>query len=95
MLADAGIDAVFFDCTNLTLTWKESYDVLMEVWDQAQKDGVKVPKIAFMLPFASPEYGTPQLHMLYEDIYKPGRYPEFMVHLERKTLYHGPTGISE
>ena len=28
-----------------------------------------------MLPFASPEYGTPQLHMLYEDIYKPGRYP--------------------
>ena len=75
MLADAGIDAVFFDCTNMTLTWKESYDVLMEVWDQAQKDGVKVPKIAFMLPFASPEYGTPQLHMLYEDIYKPGRYP--------------------
>ena len=75
MLADAGIDAVFFDCTNLTLTWKESYDALMEVWDQAQKDGVKVPKIAFMLPFASPEYGTPQLHMLYEDIYKPSRYP--------------------
>ncbi len=76
MLADAGIDVVFFDCTNLTLTWKESYDVLMEVWSEALKDGVKAPKIAFMLPFGSPEYGGPQLHMLYEDIYKPGRHRE-------------------
>jgi hypothetical protein len=74
LLADAGIDVIFFDCTNLTLTWKECYDVLMEVWTQAQKDGVNVPKIAFLLPFGSPEYGGPQLRMLYEDIYKPGRY---------------------
>ncbi len=74
LLADAGIDVIFFDCSNLTLTWKECYDVLMEVWTQAQKDGVNVPKIAFLLPFGSPEYGGPQLRMLYEDIYKPGRY---------------------
>jgi hypothetical protein len=74
LLADAGIDVIFFDCTNLTLTWKECYDVLMEVWTQASKDGVNVPKIAFLLPFGSPEYGGPQLRMLYEDIYKPGRY---------------------
>ncbi len=74
LLADAGVDVIFFDCSNLTLTWKECYDVLMEVWTQAQKDGVNVPKIAFLLPFGSPEYGGPQLHMLYEDIYKPGRY---------------------
>jgi len=74
MLADAGVDVVFFDCSNLTLTWKESYDVLMEVWTQAQHDGVNVPKVAFLLPFGSPEYGGPQLRMLYSDIYQPGRY---------------------
>ena len=74
MLADAGVDVVFFDCTNLTLTWKESYDVLMEVWSQAQHDGVNVPKVAFLLPFGSPEYGGPQLRMLYADIYQPKRY---------------------
>jgi len=34
LLADAGVDVVFFDCSNLTLTWKESYDVLMEVYPQ-------------------------------------------------------------
>ena len=32
MLADAGVDVVVFDCTNGTLTWKEAYDVLGEVW---------------------------------------------------------------
>src|SRR5690606_19652473 len=45
LLADAGVDVVFFDCTNGSLTWKESYEVLFETWDQAQRDGVKVPKI--------------------------------------------------
>jgi hypothetical protein len=74
MLADAGVDVVFFDCSNLTLTWKESYEVLMQVWTQAQIDGVNVPRVAFLLPFGSPEYGGPQLRMLYNDIYKPGRY---------------------
>ena len=51
MLADAGVDVVFFDCTNASLTWKSSYDVLIDVWTKAQGDGVNVPKIAFMLPF--------------------------------------------
>jgi len=74
LLADAGVDVVFFDCSNLTLTWKESYDVLMEVWTRAQRDGVNVPKVAFLLPFGSPEYGGPQLRMLFADIYQPKRY---------------------
>ncbi|MFR4237504.1 MAG: hypothetical protein ACLT1W_15710 [Alistipes onderdonkii] len=52
MLADAGVDAVFFDCTNASLTWQDSYEALLKTWDQAQKDGVNVPKIAFMLPLA-------------------------------------------
>ena len=36
MLADAGVDVVFFDCTNASLTWKSSYDVLIDVWTKAQ-----------------------------------------------------------
>ena len=76
MLADAGIDAVFFDCTNGTYTWKSSYDVLMEVWSQAMKDGVNVPKIAFMLPFGPSEDSRTSLRQLYDDIYKSGRHKE-------------------
>jgi len=51
MLADAGIDVVFFDCTNGDLTWKSSYTELLKVWEQARKDGVKTPQIAFILNF--------------------------------------------
>ena len=74
MLADARVDAVFFDCTNGSLTWKESYEELMKTWDQAQKEGVKVPGIAFMLPFGPASHSRVSLRQLYRDVYKPGRY---------------------
>ena len=74
LLADAGIDAVFFDCTNGHMTWEDSYEALMETWSQAQKDGVNVPKIAFMLPFGASEDSRISLRQLYRDVYKPGRY---------------------
>ena len=43
-------------------------------WDQAQKDGVKVPKIAFMLPFSYTDHSLTSLRQLYRDVYQPGRY---------------------
>ena len=74
MLADAGVDAVFFDCTNGSVTWKESYEALMKTWDQAQKDGVNVPKIAFMLPFGPAPNSLVSLRQLYRDVYKSNLY---------------------
>jgi len=74
MLADAGIDAVFFDCTNGTITWEASTDALMKTWDLAQKDGVNVPRIAFMLPFGASPNSLVSLRQLYRSIYKPKRY---------------------
>jgi len=74
LLADAGVDAVFFDCTNGTITWQDSYEALLNAWDKAQKDGVKVPKIASMLPFGPSENALVSLRQLYHDLYQPGRY---------------------
>ena len=74
MLADAGVDVVFFDCTNGSLTWEDSYEALFKTWDQAQRDGVKVPKIAFMLPFGPVPNSAVSLRQLYRDVYAPGRY---------------------
>jgi len=74
MLADAGVNAVFFDCTNGSITWKESYEALMKTWDQAQKDGVSVPKIAYILPFGPLPNAMVSLRQLYRDVYKPGLY---------------------
>ena len=51
MLADAGVDVVFFDCTNATLMWDDALHALGEVWSQARKDGIRAPAIVFMCPF--------------------------------------------
>ncbi len=76
MLADAGVDAVFFDCTNGTWTWKSSYTALLKTWDQARKDGVKVPKISFILPFGPNDNSLVSLRQLYRDIYRANRYKD-------------------
>lgn len=74
LLADAGIDVIFMDCTNGTITWKSSYMKLLKVWDQARKDGVKTPQIAFLLPFAANNNSLSSVRELYNDLYKPGLY---------------------
>lgn len=76
MLAAAGVDAVFFDCTNGSATWDRSTEALMAEWNQARIDGVKAPKIAFMLPFSPTDGSLVSIRRLYRTIYKPGRYRE-------------------
>lgn len=74
MLADAKVDAVIFDCTNGSITWDNSTDSLLATWDRAQRDGVAVPKIAFLLPFGPVPHSLVSLRHLYERLYKPGKY---------------------
>ena len=96
MLADAGVDAVFFDCTNGSLTWIESYEALMRTWDQAQKDGVNVPKIAYMLPFSSTPHSLVSLRQLYKDVYQPGRYQNLWFYWKGKPVIMGyPDNLSD
>lgn len=86
MLADAKVDAVFFDCTNGAQTWDASTDSLMKVWDKAQHDGVKVPKIGFMLPFGPNDWGRRSLRHLYERIYAKGLYKNLWYYLDGKPV---------
>ena len=74
MLANALVDAVFTDNTNGQYTWRDSYIPLYKTWLEAQKDGVEVPKVSFMLPFAATHDSMEQLKMLYTDIYRDGKY---------------------
>lgn len=74
MLADAGVDVVFFDCTNGTFLWGESFEALCQTWIKAKADGVNVPKMAFMLPFGPNNYSLSSLRNLYNHIYSAGKY---------------------
>ena len=86
LLADAQVDAVFFDCTNGSYTWDASTDSLLEVWDQAQRDGVCVPRIGFLLPFAPTEDSRTSLRHLYDRLYSRGLYQNLWYYWQGKPL---------
>jgi len=91
MLADAGVDVVFFDCTNGSLTWKSSYTKLLEVWSQARKDGVQTPQVAFLLPFGPTDGSMASLTELYDELYQPQLYKDLWFLWKDKPLimaYH-------
>ncbi len=86
MLADAGVDVVFFDCTNGNYTWKSSYTVLLETWAQAREDGVNTPQISFLLPFAPTTGSKEAIVELYTDLYSTGNYEDLWFYWKGKPL---------
>ena len=86
MLTEAGVDVIFFDCTNGSFTWKESYMTLCEEFTRARRDGVKTPQIAFMLGFGPMPSARKALFDIYESLYKPGRYRDLWFRWKGKPL---------
>ncbi|WP_165248522.1 hypothetical protein [Paludisphaera soli] len=82
MLADAGVDAVFFDVTN-QLTYPESWKALGAEFDAMRKQGLRVPKMAFLTPFWAPRKVVREL---YEQLYKPGLHPDLWFRWKGKPL---------
>ena len=87
LLADAGVDVIFFDNTNGTFTWRSSYRVIFDVFEEARKDGVMTPAISFLLPFDEKSKDTKaQLELLYLDIFRPGKYQDLWFYWNKKPL---------
>jgi len=82
MLSDAGVDMVVFDVTN-QLTYPESWQALCRVWDQIQREGNRVPQIAFLCPFGDP---NKVVHELWTQLYQPGTYEALWFRWEGKPL---------
>ena len=86
LLANAGVDVVFTDNTNGIHTWLNGYTSLMETWSEAMADGVKTPKVSFMLPFWDKEATRTQVQMLYLDIFRPGKWQELWFYWDDKPM---------
>ncbi|MBI1390031.1 MAG: hypothetical protein GC154_16440 [bacterium] len=71
LLADAGIDVLIFDTTNAVI-YDNVYHALCETFTQIRAEGGTTPRIAFML---NTQAGA-TARRIYEDLYKPGRYPD-------------------
>lgn len=89
MLAAAGVDFMCFDCTNGALLWRSAYEPLLKGLQEARRDGIKVPKIAFMLNFAPFSSSTDMLRALYQNLYKPGLYSDLWFMLDGKPVVMG------
>ncbi|PRY23272.1 hypothetical protein CLV58_14229 [Spirosoma oryzae] len=89
MLADAGVDVIFFDCTNGQEVWKPAYTALCEVFIQARKDGINAPKIAFMTALTPSDDGQNAINKLYAYLYEPGLYKELWFYWKGKPLLLG------
>ena len=96
LLADAGIDVVFFDNTNGTNTFINDVLTLCRVWSKARADGVKTPQISFMLPMFDYELVAVQLREIYAELYGKGIYKDLWFYWKGKPLMIGyPGRLSE
>lgn len=86
MLADADIDFVVFDCTNGNFLWQDGYEPLLREFARARAEGIRAPKVAFMLNFAAMKNTEDMLRALYQDLYRPGRYKDLWFLLDGKPL---------
>lgn len=86
MLANSSVDVVFFDNTNGTMTWRDGYLTLCEVFSEARANGVKTPKISFLLPFADGPDTVTQLREIYLTIYRDSLYQDLWFYWEGKPL---------
>ncbi len=86
LLANAGVDVIFTDNTNSTLTWRNSYTAIMDTWTAAMEDGVLTPKVSFMLPFSASDDSKQQLQSLYLDIFRSGKWQNLWFYWDEKPM---------
>lgn len=86
MLGAAGVDALFFDATNGSFTWREGYETLGDAMEEARADGVDVPQFAFMLNFGAIPETARSLADLYENMYGIGLYEDSWFRWEGKPV---------
>lgn len=89
LLADAGVDVVFFDNTNGTMNYIDAIMTLCEVWAEARADGVKTPQISAMLNMYQYDETAIQIKELYDEIYAKGLYRDLWFYWEGKPLLLG------
>lgn len=81
LLADAGIDTLIFDTTN-RVTFRDVYMKICEAFSQVRKEGSPTPQIVFMVNTQAGETAQE----LFNDLYKPGLYPDLWFRWQGKPL---------
>lgn len=86
LLADAGVDFIFFDCTNGYWLWEKGVDAILKGFTEAKADGVNVPKIVFWLNLWESENRVRQLQNMYKSWYANGEFDDLLFYKDGKPL---------
>ncbi len=89
LLADAGVDFIFFDWTNGQHSWENGIDIIFKVFSEAKKDGIKVPKISFWFSLFKTENRLHHLTLIYERWYSNPEYRDLLYKIDDKYLILG------
>lgn len=89
MLAAAGVDAIFFDTTNGSSSWRREYEVLFSALHDARETGIDVPKVCFMTAFSAQTYGEyikEIMKRIYIGAYEDGKWSDLWFYWNGKPL---------
>ncbi len=87
MLGNAGVDVMFFDCTNGKATFRASSEVLFKALRDAMNDGNKVPKIGYVSNFAATNPDAKyNILSTYFGAYHDGKYSDLWYMVDGKPL---------
>ena len=79
-LTAAGVDFVYFDCTNGFL-YEQNYMAILRVWSQMRQEGQDTPQVAFLCGSNQDEFNA-----LWNQLYKPGLYEDLWFRWDGKPL---------
>ena len=80
MLAEAGVDFVYFDITNNNIH-EVSHKALLKVWEEVRQEGYAVPKIVFLCGAFDTAFAE-----LWNSVYAPGLYEDLWLYWDGKPL---------
>ena len=87
MLANAGVDAIFFDCTNGDRSFVISSGMCFKAFHDAREAGIDAPKISFYMPMgASSEEKWRMVKSAYLNFYESGEYADLWFMLDGKPM---------
>lgn len=87
LLANAGVDVIFFDNTNGSTSYYEALNVHYKAWRDARESGVNAPKISF---FTSWKDGRVEgIKFIYEEIFRDGEYSDLWFYWDGKPFIIG------
>ncbi|MDP4133863.1 MAG: stalk domain-containing protein [Bacillota bacterium] len=84
MMADAGVDVIFFDYTNGDACYYNSLKTLLEAFRDARGTGIDSPKVSAITSWKA--YRINSIKFMYEEIFREGRYNDLWFYWEGKPM---------